>query len=82
MYKAYRYFTVIILSYLLSLPSPTQASEEPDLTDLPLESLMNMTVTSVSKKSQALMDAPAAAFIISSEDIKRSGATRKNDLRT
>lgn len=74
MYKAYRYFTVIILSYLLSLPSPTQASEEPDLTDLPLESLMNMTVTSVSKKSQALMDAPAAAFIISSEDIKRSGA--------
>ena len=34
-----------------------------------------MQVTSVSKKAQALSDAPAAIFVISNDDIKRSGVT-------
>ncbi len=46
-----------------------------DLTELSLEDLMNIEVTSVSKKSQRLADAPAAVFVITQEDIRRSGVT-------
>jgi len=46
-----------------------------DLTQLSLEDLMNITITSVSKKAQPLSDAPAAVFVITADDIRRSGAT-------
>jgi iron complex outermembrane receptor protein len=36
---------------------------------------MNMKVTSVSKRSQKVADAAAAVFVITQEDIRRSGAT-------
>lgn len=36
---------------------------------------MQIEVSSVSRKSQTLSDTPAAAFVISHEDIRRSGAT-------
>ncbi|HEX3756259.1 MAG TPA: TonB-dependent receptor, partial [Rhizomicrobium sp.] len=39
------------------------------------EQLFDATVTSVSKSTEALKDAPAAAFVITGEDIARSGAT-------
>ncbi len=41
--------------------------------DLSLEALMDMEVTSASKKAQALSDAPAAIFVISRDDIRRAG---------
>lgn len=44
------------------------------LEELSLEELMNITITSVSKKPQDLSTAAAAVFVISQEDIKRSGA--------
>ena len=50
-------------------------SPESEVLDLNIEDLVNVQVTSVSKKAQALSDAPAAIFVISNEDIKRSGAT-------
>ena len=40
-----------------------------------LEDLMNMTVTSVSRKSQLVSDAAAAVFVITQDDIRRSGVT-------
>ncbi|AFL73331.1 outer membrane receptor for ferrienterochelin and colicins [Thiocystis violascens DSM 198] len=46
-----------------------------DLTSLSLEELLDVEVTSVGKKSQPLADAAAAVFVISNEDIRRSGAT-------
>lgn len=72
------YFMIIALGSFLLCPIvtvPSQAAESVDLTTLPLESLLDMTVTSVSKRSQAVMDAAAAVFIVTSDDIKRSGAT-------
>jgi len=51
------------------------ASGADDLNSLSLEDLMRIEVTSVSKKSEKLSDAPAAIFVISQEDIRRSGAT-------
>jgi iron complex outermembrane receptor protein len=47
----------------------------PDVTTLSMEDLMNMQVTSVSKRTQKVADAAAAIFVITQEDIRRSGAT-------
>ncbi len=44
-----------------------------DLTELSLEELMDVEVTSVSKKPQKLSEVAAAVFVISGEDIRRSG---------
>ncbi len=46
-----------------------------DFTSLSLEQLMETEVTSVSKKSERLLDTPAAVYVITAEDIRRSGAT-------
>jgi iron complex outermembrane recepter protein len=46
-----------------------------DITTLSVEDLMNMQVTSVSKRTQKIGDAAAAIYVISQEDIRRSGAT-------
>jgi iron complex outermembrane receptor protein len=40
-----------------------------------LEELMNETITSVSKREQKLFDAASAIYLITSEDIRRSGIT-------
>lgn len=45
-----------------------------DVTNMSVEDLMNMQVTSVSKRSQRIADAAAAVFAITQEDIRRSGA--------
>src|SRR5436190_17749555 len=47
----------------------------PNLTELSLEELMNIEVTSAAKKEQKLSEAAAAIYVISQEDIHRSGAT-------
>src|SRR6266571_2629832 len=52
----------------------------PDLTAIGIEAVMNMEVTSVSKKPERLMDAAAAVQVITAEDIRRSGATTLPDL--
>lgn len=44
-----------------------------DLTSLSLEDLMEIEVTSVSKRTQSLREIPSAVFVISDEDIRRSG---------
>lgn len=51
-----------------------------DFTELSLEALMDIKVTSISKKPQRLATAAAAAFVITQEDIRRSGATTIPDL--
>src|SRR6202521_4642907 len=51
-----------------------------DLTQISIENLMNMEVTSVSKKEQKMSQAAAAIFVITQEDIRRSGATNIPDL--
>ena len=40
-----------------------------------LEELFNVEVTSVSRGREALLDAPAAVYVLTQEDIRRSGAT-------
>jgi len=57
------------------------AQQQPeDLTKKSIEDLMNMEVTSASKKEQKLSRVAAAIFVITQEDIRRSGATNIEDL--
>ena len=46
-----------------------------DLTELSLEELMDIEITSVSKKEERLFEAAAAVFAITGEEIRRSGVT-------
>ncbi len=56
--------------------SAESASQRPtDLTALSLEELANIEVTSVGKKEQKLSQAPAAVYVLTQQDIRRSGAT-------
>jgi len=43
------------------------------LVDMSLEELSNIEVTSVSRRTERLADAPASIFVITTEDIRRSG---------
>jgi len=55
-------------------------AEQQELIQLDIADLLNMEVTSVTKKSQKLSDSAAAIFVITQEDIQRSGATHITDL--
>ena len=55
--------------------SAQEQQRTPDLTEMPLEALMNLEVTSVLKKPQRVADAATAIFVLTQEDIRRSGAT-------
>ena len=59
--------------------TPRQASHT-DLTAMKLEDLMNIEVTSVSKKEQKVSQVAASIFVITQEDIQHSGATNIPDL--
>ena len=52
----------------------------PDLTTITLEDLMNVKITSVSKKEEKLFKAAAAIYVITQEDIRRSGLTNLPEL--
>ena len=79
-----RFSLPAILMLCLTNSAWIQASEndlnpgemgERNIQSLDLEDLMDIEVTSVAKKQQSLSNAPAAIFVITQEDIHRSGAT-------
>ena len=57
-----------------------EPDEPEDLMTLSLEELMQQKVTSVSRKPQRLSQAAAAVFVITAEDIHRSGALTVADV--
>jgi len=70
-------FVLFALMGILSLPCGGHSSSTADslvyLKQLSLESLMRVEVTSVSKKSEKVMETAAAIYVLTSEDIQRSG---------
>jgi iron complex outermembrane recepter protein len=84
----------LLLSLILSCASQPvlrAAEPEPDLrlgdatiptdyTDLSLDELMSIQVTSVSKRPEPLSTAAAAITVLTRDDIRRSGATNIPDL--
>jgi iron complex outermembrane recepter protein len=72
----------LTVGFTVFAPSAIQGevSTGQDLTTVSLEDLMNMQVTSVSKKDQKLSRTAAAVYVITQEQIRRSGATTIPDL--
>lgn len=64
---------LVILPFLFC--QSIQADDTEEITDLSIEQLMNLEITSVSKKAEKLSDSPAAVFAITQKDIRRSGVT-------
>lgn len=52
-------------------PARSQVASLPDLS---LEQLANITVTSASRRVESLVEAPASLYVITADDIRRSGA--------
>ncbi len=57
------------------MPTMTEAETLDKYLDMDLAQLMQVTVTSVTKNAQTLADTAAAVFVITQEDIRRSGVT-------
>ncbi|MCK5323839.1 MAG: TonB-dependent receptor plug domain-containing protein, partial [Desulfobulbaceae bacterium] len=68
---------LVTIMLLCSMTGGAKAAEivPTDMTELSLEELMNIEITSVSKKPEKLADAAAAVFVVTREDIRRSGVT-------
>jgi iron complex outermembrane recepter protein len=64
-----------IICTLLGTSTLAAAQTRDPLKDLSIEELSNIEVISVSKREQRLSDAPTSLFVITSEDIRRSGVT-------
>jgi iron complex outermembrane recepter protein len=68
---------IVALLALLGAAQPSAAAQlvASTLADLSLEELANVEIVSVSKRAERLSDAPASVFVITADDIRRSGAT-------
>ena len=65
----------LLAGSLAAQPHPGSAQSIEELRNLSLEQLVEIKVSSVSKSAEPLSDAPAAIYVISHEDVIRSGAT-------
>jgi iron complex outermembrane receptor protein len=54
-------------------------AQQQDLTQLSIEDLANVQVTSASKQAESLSGAPAAIFVLTGEDLRRGGFTTLPD---
>src|ERR1700676_3678561 len=74
-------FVVFVLCALGARPIPGLAqSQAVDLNQVSIEDLMNIQITSASRKEQRAADVAAAVFVITRDDIRRSGMTTIPDL--
>ncbi len=78
---------ILTIASLLACHSPASADDSPikpsksqDLTSLQIEDLMKIQVTSATKSAQNLSSVPGAIYVITHEDIRRSGALNIPDL--
>ncbi|MEO8411133.1 MAG: TonB-dependent receptor plug domain-containing protein, partial [Propionivibrio sp.] len=69
-----KHWPVIVgLAAAVVIPGAAAATDDPFF-DLNLKEVLNLEITSVSKKPQTVSQAAAAVFVITADDIRRSGA--------
>jgi iron complex outermembrane receptor protein len=78
--RACRRGAAVLTLLALSIGVAYADSATEDLGSLSLEDLGKVVVSSVTKAPEALSDAPAAVYVISHDDIQRSGATSLPDV--
>jgi iron complex outermembrane receptor protein len=75
--------TLLLVAALLAVPALGRSDDAPsstDLTSIGLEDLMQLEVTSVSRREEPLFRAASAITVLTADDIERSGATNIPDL--
>ncbi|WP_082577461.1 MULTISPECIES: TonB-dependent receptor domain-containing protein [unclassified Massilia] len=66
---------LLVAALMLALPAHAEeAARRAEFADLSIEELANIDVTSVSRRPERLQDAPASVYVITADDIRRSGA--------
>jgi outer membrane receptor protein involved in Fe transport len=75
----FRNATCLLLAGCLSA-SLALGQEAKQLDSMNLEDLLAMEVSSVSKKADKLQDAATSIYVVTQEDIRRSGSTRLTDV--
>ncbi len=73
---------ILIVLFLHQLTWAQDKADEPQVLQfarMNLRQLINMKITSVSRKEEKYFDASAAVYVITNEDIRRSGATTVMD---
>ncbi len=80
MRRSYRKVLLSIVAFSFSIPcypvsSRASVEADNDFFDMDIAQLMQITITSVAKKPQNLSDSAAAVFVITQDDIHRSGVT-------
>ncbi|MEZ5635093.1 TonB-dependent receptor [Nitrosomonas sp.] len=70
-----KFLILIVIFFAADNVVAVNKSVEGALFDLSIEDLMQIEVTTVSRRSQKLSEVPSAVFVITQEDIQRSGAT-------
>jgi iron complex outermembrane receptor protein len=68
---------ITVATQLLLASAAHAASDQ--LLELSIEELSNLEITSVSRHAERLSDAPTSVFVITSDDLRRSGATNLAD---
>ena len=71
---------VFIFVFLQSIPISAQEVSRVDILELTLEDLLNIEVTTASKRAQRISDAPATVISYSSEQIEQFGWRDLKDL--
>ena len=66
---------IATIAALAAFAVNAQTGKPSELADLSLEELADLEITSVSRRAERLSDAPASVFVITADDIRRSGAT-------
>ncbi|MCC7091127.1 MAG: TonB-dependent receptor, partial [Nitrosomonas sp.] len=69
------FLIIAITSCYVGPGSASSSRMDNSLLDLPIEELMKIEVTSVSRRSEKLTQVASAVFVITQDDIRRSGAT-------
>jgi iron complex outermembrane receptor protein len=65
---------LLLASAMCAAQVPATLASNQSIADLSIEELSNIQITSVSKKPQRLLDAAASVFVITQDEIARSGA--------
>lgn len=74
-YLTFWEFMLPVVTLLIFIPFQLQAAETNKYLNMSLEDLLSTEVSSVSRKQELLKNAGAAVFVISAEDIRRSGVS-------
>jgi iron complex outermembrane receptor protein len=72
-HRVTRWIGLVLILSAVPIRAAGQAPVRPDLGQTSLEDLMKIRITSASRKEQRADEVPAAVFVITQEDIRRSG---------